>query len=536
MRMNRLYKMLTLMLIVMIFAGFTTIPAAMAKPVSNPLPFDDITNSYAQKEIIRLAKLNIINGKAERTFEPQQPVTRAEFITMIARLLRLEPVDNDIAPFTDVRKGDWYVGWVQAGFNLGIVDGTRLGRFEPQKSISRQEVATIIARAIKLKSAENQSYPTFSDAGDIAKWAIPYVTMIQKNTLMIGQDNKFRPNDNMTRQETAVVLDRVLSSSFGVKVMGGLQDTTIQMGWQYDSTTAEFIDQINDSNINTLTPRWFFLTDNGLVSDKTDSQLITYAKQHDKKIWAMFGNRSDAELTHAILSDSTKRRSVIQQLTTYVKKYALDGINVDFENVKPVDRGYLTSFIVELTHELHRTGAVLSIDVSPDLGSDWTEAFDYAKLGAAADYVVLMGYDEHWGQSPVAGSVSSLPWLEKALNTLLNAVPSNKIIAALPLYTRDWSTSKQGVLSEELTLERQGQLIRTSKAKLVWNDLIGQYIATYTKQETKHSIWVEDSRSLSLKAQMAANKGVAGYAFWYIGSETRDIWSALRNVSKFSSY
>lgn len=520
----------------MIFVGVTTIPVAIAKPVSSTLPFDDITNSYAQKEIIRLAKLNIINGKAERTFEPQQPVTRAEFITMIVRLLRLEPVANDIAPFTDVRKGDWYVGWVQAGFNLGIVDGTHLGRFDPRKTISRQEVATIITRAVKLKETANDSYPTFADADNIATWAIPYVTMIEKSKLMIGQGNEFRPNDDMTRQETAVVLDRVLSSSFGAKITVGLQEPTIQMGWQYDSTTAEFIDQINASNINTLTPRWFFLLNNGLISDKTDPQLLTYAKQHNKKIWAMFGNRSDAELTHAILSDSKKRQSVIQQLTMSVRKYGLDGINVDFENVKPVDRQSLTSFIVELSQALHREGAVLSMDVSPDLGSDWTEAFDYAKLGAATDYVVLMGYDEHWGQSPIAGSVSSLPWLEKALNTLLNSVPPNKIIAALPLYTRDWSTSKQGVLSEDITLERQGQLIRTSKAKLVWNDMTGQYIATYTKQGTKHSIWVEDSRSLSLKAQMVATKGIAGYAYWYMGSETRDIWSAMRNVSKFSSY
>jgi spore germination protein len=535
MRMKRIYKILTLSIVSIIFY-ITQISCVFAESSSNTLPFDDIVNSYAQKEIVRLADLNIIRGKGERMFEPQQPVTRAEFITMIDRILQLETVDNDIAPFTDVNKSDWYYGWIQAGFNLSIVEGTGTGIFQPHKAISRQEAATLIARAVKLKESSKDSYLSYVDSEDIAIWAIPYVTMIQKNKIMTGQGNKFRPNDNLTRQETAVVLDRILDSPFGVKISQGLQDSTIQMGWQYDSTTSQFIDQINESNINTLTPRWFLLKDAGIVSDNTDTQLISYASQHNKNIWAMIGNQLDADLTHTVLSNSRMRSSVVQQLTTYVQKYALDGINVDFENVKPVDRAHFTSFIVELSQALHKIDAVLSIDVSPDLGTDWTEAFDYAKLGDAADYVVLMGYDEHWGGSPKAGSVSSLPWIEKAVNTLINSVPSDKIIVALPLYTRVWSTTKQGVSSIDISLKKQSQIIRTSIAKLVWNDITGQYIATFTKLGNTHRIWVEDSRSLSLKAQMVAAKSVAGYAYWYMGAETPDIWPALRNVTKYSSY
>jgi spore germination protein len=535
MRMKRIYKILTLSIVSIVFY-ITTIPNGFTEPGSKILPFDDIAKSYAQKEIVRLADLNIIRGKGERMFEPQQPVSRAEFITMIDRILQLEPVDNDIAPFTDVNKSEWYYGWIQAGFNLNIVDGTGSGIFQPLKAISRQEAATLIVRAVKLKEATLDNTPSYVDYEDIALWAIPYVTTIQKNKIMTGQGNKFRPNDNLTRQETAVVLDRILDSPFGVKISQGLQDSTIQMGWQYDSTTAQFIDQINSSNINTLSPRWFFLEDEGQVSDHSDTQLISYAAQHYKKIWAMFGNHHDAELTHEVLSNSTKRSKVVQQLTKYAYKYALNGINVDMENVNPVDRNHLTSFIVELSIALHEIGAILSIDVSPDLGTDWTEAFDYAKLGDAADYVVLMGYDEHWGGSPKAGSVSSLPWLEKAVNTLITSVPSDKIIVALPLYTREWSTTKQGVSSVDISLMKQSQIIRTSKAKLVWNDITGQYIATFTKLGANHRIWVEDSRSLSLKAQMVAAKGVAGFAYWYMGSETPDIWTSLRNVTKYSSY
>ncbi|OAB41535.1 glycoside hydrolase [Paenibacillus glacialis] len=520
----------------MISISITSIPSVLAANASNKIPFDDITNSYAQKEIIRLASLNILNGTGPRTFSPQKPVTRAEFTVMINRLLRLEAVDSAIAAFTDVRKNDWYYGWIQAGLNLGIVDGVRPGIFEPQKQISRQEVAALIVRATKMKAGSTSSSLPFVDSNKVASWAIPYVYTIHKNSIMSGEGNKFRPNDAMTRQETAVVLARILDSPFGVKVSKGQQTSVIQMGWQYDSTTTQFINQIESSNINTLVPRWFYLENNGVVSDNSNKELMTYASKHNKKIWAMLGNRSNSELTHTILSSSITRNKVIQQLTSYVKKYKLAGINVDFESVDPIDRDNLTAFISALSNELHKIGAVTSIDVSPDLGTDWTDGFDYAKLGKSADYVVLMSYDEHWSTSPKAGSVSSLPWVEKALNKLILSVPAKKVIVALPFYTRDWSYTSKGVVSDELSLLLQNQRISAMNAKLSWNNTTGQYVATYSKQGTKHSIWAEDSRSLSIKAHMAAKKGIAGYGYWYMGAESRDIWAALRNVVKYSAY
>lgn len=516
--------------------GVSTVPSTISANSSSKLPFDDISNSYAQKEIVRLAGLNIINGTKVRTYEPRKPVTRAEFIAMIGRVLRLEPVDNAIASFTDVRKKEWYYGWVQAGVNLGIVDGVRPGFFEPSQEISRQEAAALIVRAMKFKAGTTTSKLTFVDSDDIATWAIPYVYTIQKESIMSGEGRKYRPNDAITRQETAVVLDRILDSSFGVKVRSGQSASVIHMGWQYDSTTTEFIDQVESSTVNTLVPRWFYLENNAVISDHSNVELLTYAKRNNKKIWAMLGNHSNSELTHEILSSSSMRSKAIQQITTYVQKYKLAGINVDFENVNPMDRQNLTLFITTLATQLHELNAVLSIDVSPDLGTDWTEGFDYSMLGKSADYVVLMGYDEHWGGSTVAGSVSSLPWVEKALSKLLKSVASNKVIVALPLYTRDWSVSTKNALSEEITLSLQNQRISKRNAKLTFDTSTSQYIAKYTLLGTKHSIWMEESRSLSLKAHMAANKGVAGYAYWYMGGETRDIWTALRNVVRYSAY
>lgn len=95
------------------------------------------------------------------------------------------------------------------------------------------------------------------------------------------------------------------------------------------------------------------------------------------------------------------RNKLVNQLAEIVRQYGLQGLNIDFENVAPKDRQSFTAFITALAQKLHAQGAVLSVDVSPDLDTDWTDAFDYAALGKQADYMVMMGYDEHYGNCPV---------------------------------------------------------------------------------------------------------------------------------------
>ena len=187
------------------------------------------------------------------------------------------------------------------------------------------------------------------------------------------------------------------------------------------------------------------------------------------------------------------------------------------------DRDDFTAFITTLHQRLMAVPAVLSVNVSPDLGSDWTEVFDYEALGKNADYVVLMGYDEHWGGDLVAGSVSSLPWLRQGLSALLLQVPASKTILAVPLYTRDWQTSASGAVSTEIDLLRQNNLMLAKKPALHWDEQLGQYVAQYGDKSAPHRIWLEDGRSLSLKTRLGAAYSLAGTAYWYMGGERRHL-------------
>ncbi|MFW5432825.1 S-layer homology domain-containing protein [Paenibacillus apiarius] len=517
-------------------ALFFTASLVWGESGRTPLPFDDIGNSYGQKQIVDLYERHIVNGTGPRTFEPGKPVTRAEFTAMVNRVLNIKPVASDIPAFDDVPRSAWYYGAVQAALLLQAIDGTGARTFDPQQPITRQEAAAVLVRAFKQTQAGAQVEPAFQDANRIAAWAVPYVGSMQQLGLMNGDAGNFRPNDPLTRQETAVVLAKALERPGWSAVLQANPPQRIEMGWQYELTRQQYIEHVEKSTVNTLSPRWYYIDKTQTVADHTDRELIAWAKKHGKQIWAMVGNRFNADLTHSVLTDSKKRDAVIGKLAAYVSEYELDGLNLDFENIYPQDREAFTAFVSKLAAELHRVRAVLSIDVSPDLGTDWTAAFDYAALGATADYIVLMGYDEHWNGDPVAGSVSSLPWLQRAIDKIITVVPSHKLIVGLPLYSRDWTLKQSGAASQDLTLSEQGNILRANKAKPAWDAKTGQYIVNYMEQGAHHRIWTEDSRSLSLKYGLAEQRNIAGYAYWSVGSETIDIWDALRNHMKFSSY
>ncbi|WP_458126517.1 S-layer homology domain-containing protein [Paenibacillus sp. Z3-2] len=499
--------------------------------------FQDTHTSYAKDAITHLVDKGIAAGTSETTFEPKKAVTRAEFATFAVRLLGLKPVKNNINPYQDISMNAWYYGNVAAMTNLFILEGKGQGTFQPNASITREEAAALLVRMLKQQPVETSLLSsTYFDAADISDWARPYVQTVYQLGLMRGSGGVFRPHDQVTREEAAVMLDAILQKKTWSEQLRRSDELGVQLGWQYNSTTAEFKKQVEQSEVNTLVPRWFFLNSSMKVTDHADPALISWASATNRQLWPLLGNRSDSALTHQMLSSSVNRAAVISQVAAYVKTYKLDGINVDFENVDPVDREGLTAFVTSLTATLHALGAVVSVDVSPDLGTDWTDAFDYAKLGAVSDYMVLMGYEEHWNGDPKAGSVASLPWVEKALDTMLSEVVRAKTILALPLYTRDWSSVNPAASSWDITLAEQGTRAYATGSVRRWDASLAQYIIGYNSNGTPRYIWAEDSRSLSAKVLMSEQRQIAGLAYWYMGGETADVWNAISNASRFESY
>ncbi len=495
------------------------------------LPFSDIHNSYAKNEITLLHKQGIVMGDGNGRFNPDQPVTRAEFVTMLGRALGLKPVHAPLQAFRDVAYGNWADGWIQAAAQVGIVGGTSPTTFAPGKFISRQESAAILVRA-KANKTSTLAKSTLTDQKEVAAWALPYVKQAIASGMMTGFDGKFRPRGNLSRQELAVVLSRMLS----VPASGnGERSISIQLAWQYGGSTADFIKQVQKTPVNVLSPRWFFLDKSGVVTDSGDAALVKWAHQNGKQVWAMVGNRFQADVTHQLVSQASQRTAFTKRILHLSEKYQLDGINLDFENIKPGDRETFTLLVRELSAALQEKDILLSVDVPPDLNHSWSAAYDYKALGRLVDYLVVMSYDEHWTGSPKAGSVSSLPWFEQHLRKMTAVVPARKVIAGIPLYTRDWFATNGKVQSRDLLIQEQYDLLASTKPQIAWNPNVAQYIASYSKTNVSHSIWVEDSRSIAEKIKASRKLGVTGAAYWHIGGGTADVWTTVDNINKIAA-
>ncbi|SFS68856.1 Spore germination protein YaaH [Paenibacillus sp. BC26] len=500
-------------------------------------PYDDIKFNFARESILNMTQLGIMNGTAERRFEPYKAITRAEFMTLVDRLFGIKPVVSEIPAFKDVLKSAWYYQWVQPAVQLGIAQGNASQFFEPSRPVSREEAAVIMNRA--LNQTESSVIPAiYDDQNQLSSWALPAVSHLSELQLLTGNEGKFRPKESITRQEAAVLMNRVWAYGDWAKQLTATPPSKIQLGWQYGQTTQQFERQVAQSTVNTLSPRWFFLGKNGAFEDQMDASLLTWTHEHGKKLWAMVGNHSDQAATHTMLTDLTQRQAFIKQLADRVQRFHIDGLNIDFENMMPQDRDAFTAFVQALRLA---TKATISVNVSPDFGYDWTEVFDYRALGELADYVLLMGYDEHWGGAPEAGSVSSLPWLKAGIEALLEKVPAHKVILALPLYTRVWKSDMNGggVQSEDITLTSQNSLVLSGHASITWDARLGQYFAAYTEPHNGiilNRIWMEDGRSLSAKIGLGESHSVAGYGYWYMGGESRDSWTSVQNSLRYHSY
>ncbi|WP_150274987.1 S-layer homology domain-containing protein [Paenibacillus tepidiphilus] len=503
------------------------------------LPFNDIASSYARNEIIDLYHRQILTGTSKTSFSPAKPITRAEFIAVLDRLLKLEPVPGPISPYKDVAASAWYCGWIQAAVQLELASGTSAATFAPAQPVTRQEAAVWLARTLKQPEISPAVQTAYTDTSGVAVWASSAVDAVSRLGLMQGDGTgAFRPADYITRQETAVLMDRVLQQEAWSAELNEEPEEQVVLGWQYGQTAAQYEGTIMRSNVNTLSPRWYFVGETGAVSDSTDSTLVDWAEKKGKQLWPMVGNRSDLEATHQMLSSTAARNTAVNQLAALVSKHGLDGLNLDFENVGGADRAALTVFVAQLAARLHTLGAVLSVDVSPDLGTDWTEAFDYAALGMKADYIVMMGYDEHYSGSLSPGSNASLPYVEEAVTRLLKTVSSRKVLLALPFFNHDWTLRQNGISPSSAPLSLTGQNGIVSRYGLlpVWDSSIGQYVASYTAGSLKHTIWLEDGRSLTAKFNLAAKYKLAGIAYWHIGGESPDIWTSLSNAEKFAGY
>jgi spore germination protein YaaH len=290
--------------------------------------------------------------------------------------------------------------------------------------------------------------------------------------------------------------------------------------------------------LNVISPTWFHLADGeGNLKNHADPAYVKWAHSKGLQVWALFSNNFEPEQTTAALSTHERRMHMISQLLSFAKMYNLQGINIDFENVFVKDKANLTQFVREMTPLLHEQGLVVSIDVTIKGGSEtWSQFYDRQALGEVVDYMMVMTYDEHWASSPKAGSVASLPWVEKGIVQIMkeDGVPASKLILGVPYYTRIWTESvengKTKVTSRAVGMDFVRRLLADKKLTPEFSEAAGQNYVEYKEGNNVIKIWIEDEVSMKARAELVKKYDFGGIASWKRGLEHPDIWQVITNT------
>ncbi len=364
------------------------------------------------------------------------------------------------------------------------------------------------------------------------------------------------------------------------------KDFKINMGWhQVTTETANStISTVlpNSKGLNVISPTWFYLNDNnGNIASLASKDYVDYCHQHQVEVWALVSNLENKEVnTTEVLTYTSRRETLVNNLISAAIQFNLDGINVDLEALKPEAGDAYIQFIRELSLKCEANNIVLSVDNY--VPTDYTAFYNRAEQALFADYIAIMAYDEHYAGSDEAGSVASIGFVTEGVQNTLNEVPAEQIILGMPFYTRVWSetpiTSGQSESTdnaapnpddandnENMADNHNGQnadetsddnnatedddfadsyqlftldsyatnmneiskLLSSNGVTPVWSDADGQYYAEYLNNGITYKIWIENAVSLEEKLKVLKEYNLAGGAFWKLGLESSDVWDII---------
>ena len=354
---------------------------------------------------------------------------------------------------------------------------------------------------------------------------------------------------NRLRDEQKTTYDRGFEEPVYTNIS---KDYVINMAWHNvtnsdaNSSVLEMI--ASTKGLNTISPTWFHVADtSGNLESIASSEYVNYAHQSNIEVWAAIrdfdGGISSQEESYALLSSTSSRTNLINQLMAAVFQTGIDGINVDFEMISEECGEHYIQFIRELSVQCRKNNIVLSVDNY--VPQNYNQQYHRGEQGAVADYVVIMGYDEHYGGSPEAGSVASYDFVKAGIENTLEEVPAEKVINAVPFFTRVWEetpkteeeiATAEGTDAAEYTMNVTSTaygmadaraVVEQAGAQITWDETTQQNYATWEANGVTYEVWLEDAQSLEPRLKLMKDYGLAGTAAWRLGQETSDIWELI---------
>ena len=319
-------------------------------------------------------------------------------------------------------------------------------------------------------------------------------------------------------------------------------DGKINLVWDYFSEYVTAPDRSGTTidGINVVSPAFFYIDEEGDLQEnigEDGENYINWAHNNGYKIWPMVSNayaaRESLDVTSNIMNSYENRKKLIEEIVEKCEQYNLDGVNIDFENMYAEDVDMYSRFIIELTPRLKEKGKVLSVDVTaPDGADTWSMCFDRHVIGDVADYIIFMAYDQNGTSSTKPGTTAGYNWVNLNLVKFLQTeeIEEEKLILAVPFYTRIWTTNSSGEIVGRNTVSMKDiESVIPEGVEKTWDDELKQNYVEYMDGNNKKEIWIEDIDSLKAKISLIKENNLAGVAAWEKDMETEEVWDMFKN-------
>lgn len=318
------------------------------------------------------------------------------------------------------------------------------------------------------------------------------------------------------------------------------RDHKINLVW-HQSTSTESNDAMAEmtaemTGVNVISPTWFSVTDEtGTISSLASADYVKLAHEAGREVWGLIDNFNEAFDETTDLAYASVRSRIIEQLLAEAASCGMDGINVDFENLKEAGIPHYLQFLRELTSAAHAQNLVVSVDTP--VPQAYTMYYQRGEQARFVDYMIVMAYDEHFAGSEEAGSVSSLPFVQQAVEEMTRVMPADQVICGIPFYTRVWTEKfgQSAITSEVLGMDGAKNYAKENQMTETWDASLGQNVATVETSDARYTIWMEDEQSMEEKLQVIQSADLAGVAEWKLGFECADVWSLISEYIETNS-
>lgn len=318
------------------------------------------------------------------------------------------------------------------------------------------------------------------------------------------------------------------------------RDHKINLVW-HQSTSTESNDAMAEmtaemTGVNVISPTWFSVTDEtGTISSLASADYVKLAHDAGREVWGLIDNFNEAFDETTDLAYASVRSRIIEQLLAEAASCGMDGINVDFENLKEAGIPHYLQFLRELTSAAHAQNLVVSVDTP--VPQAYTMYYQRGEQARFVDYMIVMAYDEHFAGSEEAGSVSSLSFVQQAVEEMTRVMPADQVICGIPFYTRVWTEKfgQSAITSEVLGMDGAKNYAKENQMTETWDASLGQNVATVETSDARYTIWMEDEQSMEEKLKVIQSADLAGVAEWKLGFERADVWSLISKYIETNS-